>query len=60
MRVWWNGAEVMRDDKYRDLDADRFATRVKLRAGYNRLLVKACGDDDAKRRHVAARRPMVL
>ncbi len=47
MKVFWNGQEVLRDDKYRDLDADRFGARVTMRAGYNRLLVKVCGDDDA-------------
>jgi len=47
MRVFWNGHEVLRDEKYRDLDSDRFAARVVMRAGYNRLLVKVCGDDEA-------------
>jgi cellulose synthase operon protein C len=47
MRVYWNGEEVIRDEKYRDLDADRFAARVTMRAGYNRLTAKVCGDDDA-------------
>jgi cellulose synthase operon protein C len=47
MRVFWNGTEVLRDDKYRDLDADRFAARVTLEPGNNRLLVKACGEDSA-------------
>jgi predicted Zn-dependent protease/transglutaminase-like putative cysteine protease len=45
LRVWWNGTEVLRDDKYRDLDSDRFATGVELKAGWNRLLVKLCGED---------------
>ncbi|MDB4995182.1 MAG: Cell division protein FtsK, partial [Myxococcaceae bacterium] len=47
MRVFWNGKEILKDDKYRALESDRFAASVTLRAGYNRLLVKACGDDDA-------------
>ncbi len=47
MRVFWNGEEVLRDDAYRDLDADRLATTVRLVPGWNRLLVKACGDDVA-------------
>jgi tetratricopeptide (TPR) repeat protein len=47
LRVFWDGVEVLRDDKYRDLDADRFAARATLRAGYNRLTVKVCGDDHA-------------
>ncbi len=45
LRVFWDGVEVLRDDKYRDLDADRFAARATLRPGYNRLTVKVCGDD---------------
>jgi transglutaminase-like putative cysteine protease/tetratricopeptide (TPR) repeat protein len=47
LRVFWNGAEALRDDKYRDLDADRFAAAVVLQPGWNRLLVKLCGDDAA-------------
>ena len=47
VRVWWNGKEVLRDEKYRDLDAERMATTVTLQPGYNRMLVKSCGDDDA-------------
>ncbi len=45
MRVFWNGEEVLRDEAYRDLDSDRFATTVSLLPGWNRLLVKVCGDD---------------
>jgi tetratricopeptide (TPR) repeat protein len=47
MRVFWNGAEVLRDGKYRDLDADRFGVHVTLEPGWNRLLVKACGEESA-------------
>ena len=47
MRVWWNGAEVLSDPKYRALDSDRMATSVMLQSGWNRLLVKVCGDDDS-------------
>jgi tetratricopeptide (TPR) repeat protein/transglutaminase-like putative cysteine protease len=47
IRVFWNGAEALRDDKYRDLDADRVAASVILQPGWNRLLVKLCGDDSA-------------
>ncbi len=47
MKVTWNGEEVLRDDKYRDLDAERFGARVTMRAGYNRLQAKVCGDDEA-------------
>jgi tetratricopeptide (TPR) repeat protein/transglutaminase-like putative cysteine protease len=46
-KVFWNGAEVMRDEKYRALDADRFSTVVTLRPGWNRVVVKACGDEAA-------------
>lgn len=47
LRVYWNGEEVLRDEKYRALDADRFATTVTLKTGWNRVLVKVCGDEDA-------------
>jgi tetratricopeptide (TPR) repeat protein/transglutaminase-like putative cysteine protease len=47
MRVFWNGSEVLKDAKYRDLDADRFSVRVPLESGYNRLFVKICGEDNA-------------
>ncbi len=45
-KVFWNGERVAEDTKYRSLDADRFAARVVLREGANRLTVKACGDED--------------
>ena len=47
MRVWWNGTEVLKDDKYRDLDSDRFASEVMLEPGWNRVLVKLCGEESA-------------
>ena len=47
IRIFWNGKEVISDDKYRALDAERLAANVTMKAGENRLLVKACGDDDA-------------
>jgi cellulose synthase operon protein C len=47
MRVFWNGEEVLRDEGYRDLDAERLATTVTLAPGWNRLLVKVCGDEGA-------------
>ncbi len=47
MKLFWNGQEVLRDEKYRDLDADRFGANVVMRAGYNRLTAKVCGDDEA-------------
>ncbi len=45
-KVFWNGEKVLEDTKYRALDADRFAARVVLREGVNRLTVKTCGDED--------------
>ena len=45
LKLYWNGAPVLRDDKYRELDSDRFAASVILRDGYNRLTAKVCGDD---------------
>src|SRR5262249_23225293 len=47
MRSLWNDEEVIGDQAYRDLDADRLAAKVTLRDGYNRLLVKVCGDEEA-------------
>ncbi|MBV9949635.1 MAG: DUF3857 domain-containing protein, partial [Myxococcales bacterium] len=47
MRLFWNGSPVLRDDKYRDIDSDRFATSATLREGWNRLTAKVCGDDRA-------------
>jgi transglutaminase-like putative cysteine protease/tetratricopeptide (TPR) repeat protein len=47
VRLFWNGAAILSDDKYRDLDSDRFAAMATLRAGYNRLTAKVCGDERA-------------
>ena len=47
IRVLWNGEVVLEDGAYRELDIDRFATTVTLKAGQNRITVKVCGDDDA-------------
>jgi tetratricopeptide (TPR) repeat protein len=47
VRLTWNGVQVLRDDKYRDLDPERFATTAILRGGWNRLTAKVCGDDRA-------------
>jgi len=44
-RIFWNGAEILRDEKYRDLDPDRFATTAPLHAGWNRVTAKVCGDE---------------
>lgn len=45
-KVFWNGEKVLEDTKYRALDAERFATKVVLREGQNRVVVKTCGDED--------------
>jgi tetratricopeptide (TPR) repeat protein len=44
-RVRWNGVEILRDDKYRDLDPDRMSSGVTLVEGWNRLSAKVCGDE---------------
>jgi tetratricopeptide (TPR) repeat protein len=47
LRLVWNGSPILRDDKYRDLDSDRFGAMAVLREGYNRLTAKVCGDERA-------------
>ncbi|HLK38641.1 MAG TPA: DUF3857 domain-containing protein [Polyangiaceae bacterium] len=47
VRVFWNGVEVIHDGKYRDLDSDRFAAGATLRAGWNRVTAKVCGEEHA-------------
>lgn len=47
IKVFWNGDEVLTDEKYRLLDAERLGTRVRLEKGANRLLVKVCGTDNS-------------
>ena len=47
VRVYWNGKEVARDDKYRAFDADRLGLDVILEAGENQLVLKVCGDEQA-------------
>lgn len=47
MRVYWNGTEVLKDDKYRSLDVDRFAADVTLEPGWNQIAVKVCGEEAA-------------
>lgn len=47
LRIFWNGAEILRDEKYRDLDSDRSAATASLRPGWNRLTAKVCGDERA-------------
>lgn len=46
-KAYLNGAPVLADASYRQLDADRLAAPLALAAGWNRLTIKACGDDDA-------------
>lgn len=46
-KVFFDGAEVLKDTKYRDLDSERFGVALTLRPGWHRLTVKVCGDDDA-------------
>ena len=41
-KVWVNGVEVVRDDVYRSPAPDRVAGGVRVRAGWNRVLVKSC------------------
>ena len=43
VRAWWNAKQILRDDKYRDIDPDRHGARVSLESGQNRLVVKVCG-----------------
>ncbi len=45
-RAFMNGEEVLVDPAYRALDADRFGARVTLRAGWNRVTIKVCGDEE--------------
>jgi tetratricopeptide (TPR) repeat protein/transglutaminase-like putative cysteine protease len=46
-KVFFDGVEVIKDAKYRDLDSDRFGATVTMRDGWHRLTVKICGDEDA-------------
>jgi transglutaminase-like putative cysteine protease len=42
VKVYWNGAEVLRDASYRAPTPDRSVAMVGAHAGWNRLLVKVC------------------
>ncbi|HEU4537629.1 MAG TPA: hypothetical protein VFS00_26095, partial [Polyangiaceae bacterium] len=44
-RAYWNGREVLADEAYRALDADRLGAAVTVRPGWNRLTLKVCGDE---------------
>lgn len=46
-KVFFDGVEVLKDPKYRDLDTDRFGAVLTMRDGWHRLTVKVCGDDSA-------------
>ena len=46
-KVFFDGVQVLKDPKYRDLDSDRFGVTLTMRDGWHRLTVKVCGDDDA-------------
>lgn len=45
-KVFFDGVEVIKDPKYRDLDSDRFGVTLTMRDGWHRLTVKVCGDED--------------
>ena len=46
-KVFYEGEEILADDGYRELDIDRFATKITLRPGPNRLTVKVCSTEEA-------------
>ena len=46
-KIFFDGLEVLKDAKYRDLDSERFGVTLTLREGWHRLTVKICGDEDA-------------
>ncbi len=46
IKIFFDGVEVAKDPKYRDLDSDRMAVTLTLREGWHRLTVKVCGDED--------------
>ena len=46
-KIFFDGAEVLKDPKYRDLDSERFGVTLTLREGWHRLTVKICGDEDS-------------
>jgi transglutaminase-like putative cysteine protease/Tfp pilus assembly protein PilF len=47
LAVYWNGTLALQDPKYRDFDPERMGRTVTLAAGYNRVLIKACGSESA-------------
>jgi len=46
-KVFFDGAEVLKDAKYRHLDEGRFGVRLTMQSGWHRLTVKVCGTEDA-------------
>lgn len=44
-KIYFDGEEVAKDAKYRDLDADRFGVVLTMHDGWHRLTVKVCGDE---------------
>jgi transglutaminase-like putative cysteine protease/tetratricopeptide (TPR) repeat protein len=46
-KVYWNEREVLSDEAYRQLDADRLAVRVALQPGFNRITAKVCAHESA-------------
>ncbi|MFO0734433.1 MAG: DUF3857 domain-containing protein [Labilithrix sp.] len=47
-KVFFDGREVLKDPKYRDLDTDRVGVTLIMKdAAWHRLTVKVCGDEDA-------------
>lgn len=47
VKVFFDGIEVGKDAKYRDLDSDRTSLALTMREGWHRLTVKVCGDEDS-------------
>ncbi|HEY2734083.1 MAG TPA: hypothetical protein VGI70_08860, partial [Polyangiales bacterium] len=47
VKVYWNGTQVLRDAAYRGPSPDRSVVEVAARAGWNRVLVKACTTNTA-------------
>ncbi len=43
-KVFWDGAEVLRDPAQRTVDEGRMAATVRLTPGPHRLMVKVCGE----------------
>ena len=47
-KVFFDGREVLKDAKYRDLDTDRIGVTLTMKdTAWHRLTVKVCGDEDA-------------